>query len=304
VSAFWSTWRKEIVRGAALFCAVLAIGFFVHHVGGHVRRGIVNDLPVALRDLRSQFARDAEGGPRTTGGTWTHRAKLAPKQWVWIRNTRGSVTVEPTAGDSLRVSAVKTYRSSDTASVRLLAVPYEGGIALCALWEGASDARCGPGKSDFNLHGGRHNDVAVDFTVQLPRGVGLGATTMVGDLHVAGARGPLVLNTVSGDVDAVTAKGSVKVESMNGDVRVRVQAFGDTGGVSISTINGSVTAELPPQLDAEVDAQTVNGSVSTEYPLTVNGKFTGRNIKGTLGRGGRTVHLQTVNGSIKLKKAI
>src|SRR5207253_9244135 len=110
----------------------------------------------------------------------------------------------------------------------------------------------------------RHNDVAVDFTVRLPRSASLGATTIVGDVHVAGARGALVIHTMSGDVDVATAKGPVKVESMNGDVRVRMEAFGDTGGGSASTMNGSLTAELPAQLDAEVEAKTVNGSRSEE----------------------------------------
>jgi DUF4097 and DUF4098 domain-containing protein YvlB len=154
------------------------------------------------------------------------------------------------------------------------------------------------------MRGKGHNDVAVDFTVRLPRGVGLGATTVVGDVHVAGARGPLVLHTVSGDLDAVTAKGPIHAASMNGDVRVRIEAFGDTGGVKVETINGSITAELPPQLDAEVEGSTVNGSITTDYPLTVSGKYAGRSVKGTLGRGGRTVHLETVNGSIRMKKAI
>ena len=302
MSAFWDTWRKEIIRGAALFCAVLAIGFFVHHVAGHVRTTVMTDLPMALRDLRSEFARDDGGPGRSTGTTWTYRSKLGANQWVWIRNTRGSVTVEPGRGDSLEVSAVKTYRSSDTASVRLVALPYEGGVAVCALW--GSDSGCGPPQGDIKLRAARHNDVAVDFTVRLPRNVGLGATTMVGDVHVAGARGPLIAHTMSGDVDVVTAKGPVKVESINGDVRVRMEAFGDTGGVSAGTINGSVTAELPVQLDANVEAKTVNGSITTDYPLTVNGKFAGRHIKGTLGRGGRAVHLETVNGSIKMKKAV
>jgi hypothetical protein len=301
VSAFWDAWRKEIIRGAALFCAVLAIGLVVHAAHRMVHDKVTN-LPVALRDLRSQFARhDGEPG-RSTAATWTYRSKLGAKQWVWVRNTRGSVTVEPAQGDSLHVSAVKTYRSSDTASVRLVAVPYDGGIAVCALW--GSDSGCGPGQSDIQLRGTRHNDVAVDFTVRLPRSAGLGATTMVGDVHVTGARGPLAIHTVSGDVDVATAKGPVKVQSMNGDVRVRVEAFGDTGGVSASTINGSLTAELPAQLDAHVEAKTVNGSITTDYPLTVNGKFTGRNVNGTLGRGGRKVRLETVNGSIKLKKAV
>ncbi len=302
MSAFWDTWRKEIIRGAALFCAVLAIGFFVHYAAGRVRHGVMTDLPMALRDLRSDFTRDDGGPGRSTGTTWTYRSRLGAKQWVWIRNTRGSVTVEPATGDSLQVSAVKTYRSSDTASVRLVAVPYDGGVAVCAVW--GRDRGCGPGHGDIEMRRPRHNDVAVDFTVRLPRSAGLGATTMVGDVHVTGARGPLVIHTMSGDVDVATAKGPVKVESMNGDVRVRVEAFGDTGGVSASTINGSVTAELPAQLDADVEATTVNGSITTDYPLTVNGKFAGRNMKGTLGRGGREVHLVTVNGSIRMKKAV
>ena len=302
MSAFWDTWRKEIIRGAALFCAVLAIGFFVHHVAGRVRHGVMNELPMALRDLRSEFARDDGGPGRSTGATWTYRSKLGAKQWVWIRNTRGSVTVEPAKGDSLQVTAVKSYRSSDTASVRLVAVPFEGGVAVCAVWD--NDTGCGPGQRDMQLRGTRHNDVAVDFTVRLPRNAGLGANTMVGDVHVAGARGPLVVFTMSGDVDVVTAKGPVKAEAINGDVRVRMEAFGDTGGVSAGTINGSVTAELPGQLDADVEATTVNGSITTDYPLTVNGKFAGRNIHGTLGRGGRDVHLKTVNGSIRMKKAV
>ena len=302
MSAFRDTWRKEIIRGAALFCAVLVIGFAAHAAHRAVHETVMNDLPGALRDLRSEFTRDDGGPGRSTAATWTYHAKLGAKQWVWIRNTRGSVTVEPSKGDSLQVSAVKTYRSSDTATVRLVAVPYDGGIAVCAIW--GSESGCGPGQGDIQFRGGRHNDVAVDFTVRLPRNAGLGATTMVGDVHVMGAHGPLVIHTVSGDVDVATAKGPVKVESMNGDVRVRVEAFGDTGGVSATTINGSVTAELPAQLDAQVEATTVNGSINTDYPLTVNGQFTGRNVKGTLGRGGREVHLKTVNGSIKLKKAV
>jgi len=301
VSVFWDTWRKEIIRGAALFCAVLVIGFALHAVHQMVHEKVTN-LPVALRDLRSEFSRDDGGPGRSTGATWTYRSKLGAKQWVWIRNTRGSVIVEPARGDSLEVSAVKTYRSSDTASVRLVAVPYDGGIAVCALWD--RDSGCAPGHGDIEMRRRRHNDVAVDFTVRLPRSAGLGATTMVGDVHVAGARGPLVIHTMSGDVDVATAKGPVKVESMNGDVRLRIEAFGDTGGVSASTINGSLTAELPAQLDAEVEAKTVNGSITTDYPLTVNGKFMGRNVKGTLGRGGRNVHLETVNGSIRMKKAV
>jgi len=87
VSAFWDTWRKEIIRGAALFCAVLVIGFFVH-TAHRALHGVMNNLPVALRDLRSEFARDDGGPGRSTGATWTYRSRPGAGHWVWIRNTR------------------------------------------------------------------------------------------------------------------------------------------------------------------------------------------------------------------------
>src|SRR2546428_3669866 len=108
----------------------------------------------------------------------------------------------------------------------------------------------------------RHNDVAVDFTVRLPRSASLGATTMVGDVHVAGARGPLVIHTMSGDVDVATAKGPVKVESMNGDVRVRMEAFGDTGGGFARTINRPPTARLPAPPHAGGEAKKGEGPIT------------------------------------------
>jgi hypothetical protein len=36
----------------------------------------------------------------------------------------------------------------------------------------------------------------------------------------------------------------------------------------------------------------------------VSGKFTAHELKGQVGRGGRAVHITTVNGSIKLTKAL
>jgi hypothetical protein len=302
MSEFWETWRKEIIRGTALFCGVLGIWMLARYFMGRVREGVTARLPMALRDLRSEWDAGSEAGPRIAGGTWTYRAKLAPKQWVWIRDTHGSVTVEPAKGDFVEISATKSYRSSDTGRVRLVAEPYAGGVSVCALWP-AGDSRCGPQDGDHEMRGTRRNDVVVDFTVRLPANVRLGASTVVGDVRVTGARAPLVLHTVSGEVDAATTEGPVKATSMNGGVRVRIDAFGDTGAVTLKTINGSVTAELPTWLDAQVSAKTINGSIATDYGLMVNGKFMSHDIEGTLGRGGREVHLETVNGSIHLHKA-
>jgi len=298
---FWETWRSEILRGATLFCVVLAIGLFARYLLARAKERVVSHLPEALREIRGDFDTESEGGPRTIGATWMVHSKLTPKHSLWIRNIRGSVTVEPIKGDSVQIMAVKSYHSSDTARVRLIAVPSDGGLTVCALWPGSrSDCTA---EGEYKTGGPGRSDVAVDFTVRLPRGVRLDATTILGDIHVAGASAPLKIRTVSGDVDVETAEGPVNVGSVNGDVHARIRGFADTGEVSVTTVNGSATLELPASLDADVEANTINGAISTDYPLAVTGKFTKHTLKGTLGRGGRDVHITTVNGSVQLKKA-
>jgi len=301
MKGFWETWRSEIIRGATLFCVVLAIGLFARYLLASAKERVVSRLPEALREIRRDFDTESEGGPRTTGATWMVHSKLTPKHSLWIRNIRGSVSVEPIKGDSVQIMAVKSYHSSDTARVRLIAVPSDGGLTVCALWPGSrSDCTA---EGDYKTGGPGRSDVAVDFTVRLPRGVLLDATTIFGDIHVAGASAPLKIRTVSGDVDVETAEGPVNAGSVNGDVHARIRGFADTGEVSITTVNGSATLELPATLDADVEANTINGAISTDYPLAVTGKFTKHSLKGTLGRGGRDVHITTVNGSVQLKKA-
>src|SRR5207248_10195044 len=101
-------------------------------------------------------------------------------------------------------------------------------------------------------------------------------------VHVANATGPLVVASINGEVDAETAAGPVRAVSVNGSVHARMRAFGDTGEVSLTTVNGSATAELPARLDAEVDASTVNGGIETDDTVIVAGEVAKRH-PGTLG---------------------
>jgi DUF4097 and DUF4098 domain-containing protein YvlB len=67
-------------------------------------------------------------------------------------------------------------------------------------------------------------------------------------------------------------------------------------------VNGGITIYLPSDFSAEVEAQTVNGDIETDFPLTVSGRFGMRRIRGTIGAGGRRIELETVNGSIRLRR--
>ncbi|MGQ0815721.1 MAG: DUF4097 family beta strand repeat-containing protein [Gemmatimonadota bacterium] len=68
-------------------------------------------------------------------------------------------------------------------------------------------------------------------------------------------------------------------------------------------MNGSITLELPDDLEADVEASTVNGSFSSDWPMTVRGRFGPKRVTGKIGNGGRELTLSTVNGDIELGKA-
>jgi DUF4097 and DUF4098 domain-containing protein YvlB len=54
---------------------------------------------------------------------------------------------------------------------------------------------------------------------------------------------------------------------------------------------------------ADVKAETVNGTIETDFALTVSGRLSRRHLSGTIGGGGRSLEMETVNGSIHLKKS-
>jgi DUF4097 and DUF4098 domain-containing protein YvlB len=67
-------------------------------------------------------------------------------------------------------------------------------------------------------------------------------------------------------------------------------------------VNGSINIELPDGVNAEVTARTVNGDLETDFPLTIQGRWGPRKLTGTIGDGGRDLSLETVNGSIRLRR--
>ncbi len=295
---FLSTWRREIIRGGVLFVLVVAGGLAVSNV--HVGFG----LPWSALRSFGNFDIDPDGdlfGPgRNVGDQWQWRGPVKASQQVWIRNTNGPVDVVQGTGDMLEVATEKSWRNSDPNSVEMVAVPSERGVTICALWA-ARERRCGEG-GDYRLHGVSKNDVAVRFTVSLPRGVKVDVSTVNGGVAIEGAAAPVAATTVNGRIVVHTSVGPVQASTVNGSIEAAMDAL--TGGdIELKTVNGSVTAALPSTLNAVVDAATVNGRVETEFPLQVTGKISPRHVRGTIGTGGMTLKLNTVNGSVTIRRA-
>jgi hypothetical protein len=217
-----------------------------------------------------------------------------------IRNVNGAIQAAPASGSEVVVTAVKSARRSDPSEVKIEVVPHDGGVTICAVYPSKDDRpnECRPGGGRNNTN---NNDVEVEFTVQVPKGVALTAATVNGDVQVRDLADDVQANTVNGDVD-VTAAGLVEGETVNGSVHVAMGRADWTGAMRFKTVNGSITVQVPASLSAVLDASTVNGDIKSDFPITVQGRFGPRRLHGTIGDGGRQLQLETVNGGIEIRK--
>src|SRR5258706_9327165 len=297
---FWRTWRREIIRGGVLFGLVVGTGLFIRSVRIHV------PSPLGALGSFGDFnwgdgdGVDVVGRGRRGGDWWEYRALIKPTQPVWIRNTNGPIEVVAGTGDSLVINVEKSWRNSDPQSVQLIPVLTERGLTVCAVWE-ARDQRCNEG-GDYRMNGVKKNDVAVRFTVQLPRSVPVDVSTVNGGLEIDGVSAPVQAATVNGRITVSTSTGPVQATTINGSIEANMQTL-TSGDVRLTTVNGSVSAGLPTHINANNDAQTVNGRVQTDFPVKIVGKISPRHLRGRIGTGGATLKLITVNGAITLHEA-
>ena len=288
LSRVWHGWRREILRGALLFSAVLVIGLVGMRLLGAFRVG-----------WQSPF--DLGGsGDRNWEEAFVWSGTLRPGMRVFIRNLNGPVTVDAAAGDSVFVVAERSWHRSDPEVVRVDVVPHPGGMTFCAMWE-ARESSCGPA-GDYHVNGPKTNDVKVRFTVHLPRGVGVDVSTVNGAVDVEGVTAPVVANTVNGKIQAEIVRGPFTAHTVNGGIDVGLDALpaAATGTIALETVNGSITADIARGVNALIEASTVNGRIESALAIVATGQTSSRKLAGQVGHGGPRLTLRTVNGSVNL----
>lgn len=221
---------------------------------------------------------------------------------VEIKGINGDIDATFTSGSEVRVRAEKKARDDDPNEVRVEVVEHGDGVTICAVYpdDGGRKNECKPG--DAGHLSSRDNDVAVHFIVEVPAGVEFRANTVNGGVDAAGLQSDVRASTVNGGIN-VSTSGLAKASTVNGSIKASMGRADWTGDLDFNTVNGSITVEMPADAGAHVKASTVNGGLETDFPLTIQGKFSNRKMEGTIGGGGRDLSLETVNGSIRLKKS-
>jgi hypothetical protein len=243
--------------------------------------------------------RDDDDRPNVDS-SFSTKQSIAPGGTIRVENLNGSIDVDASNNGTTTVSAVKRWRRGDPSMVRILVEPGSNGVTVCALW--GNEKSCDDHES-HGYHSNRRNDVSVQFTVHVAKGVKVDLNTVNGSVDVSGATSSVDVETVNGRVEVATLGGPVRATTVNGSVHATIQhLINSTEPLELETVNGSVQLEAPSDLSADVDAETTNGGIESDFPLTISKGMIGKHIHGTVGQGGRKVQLHTTNGSVRLRK--
>jgi DUF4097 and DUF4098 domain-containing protein YvlB len=115
--------------------------------------------------------------------------------------------------------------------------------------------------------------------------------------------GKIEMSTSYGGIKAgQITTGDLTARSGNGSVNVTCStACPPDLKADVKSSYGSITFTAPPAFAGQVRLSTSYGSVRTARPVTMSGEIDKKNIRGTIGQGAGSIHLETGNGSIELK---
>jgi len=241
---------------------------------------------------------------QTSSGDFQWTGRVEAGKAIEIRGISGSINAEPAPGNEVQVVAKKTAHRSNPDEVKVLFVEHQGGVTICAVYP-SDDPRhtmtCEP-DGNRNSSNVRNNDVQVDFTVRVPTGVNFIGRTVNGDIRAASLSGNVSSKTVNGSI-SITTSGYADAKTVNGEIVVRMGNSDWPNSIEFKTVNGSITLDLPANLNTRFSADTFNGEISSDFPLNMEGAISRKHVSGTIGSGGRELLIKTLNGSINLRRA-
>lgn len=236
------------------------------------------------------------------GTEFRWREPVAAGSIIEIRGINGNVSAEPAAGAEVEVVAVKRARRSDPDEVRIEVVRHAGGVLICAVYPnvGGEPNTCELNNSRSNV---RDNDTSVAFNVRVPAGVKFHGRTVNGEVMAHDLGSDVDAKSVNGAI-SISTSGFARAQTVNGSITAAMGRADWPSGLEFKTVNGSINLSLPASLSARVEAKTLNGEITTDFPMTVTGSFSRRRLSGTIGGGGdRRLILETVNGSVQIRRA-
>lgn len=219
-----------------------------------------------------------------------------------ISNINGSVTVTRASGSMAEVVVTKTVKKGDGNLVKAIMEERDGVVRVCTIYLNRDpDRTTCAGRNSIERGQGKELEVEMRYDVRVPSGVVFEGSTVNGGLSVQGLDRPAAITTVNGTI-TFDGAGASELQTVNGAITASFNRADWSGTGTIQTVNGAITLTLPGDANLAVSGSTVNGGVTSDFPVTTTGRWGPTRFTGTIGAGGRTLELETVNGAITIRK--
>ncbi len=148
-----------------------------------------------------------------------------------------------------------------------------------------------------------HQGWSVSYEIFVPRSGDLNIKAHNGGISISDIRGDIQFDTQNGGVSLRRLAGNVKGKTTNGGLQIELAGTRwDGNRLDVRTTNGGVNITMPENYSAHFEGSTVNGSMNIGVPMTVHGEIS-RTLSTDLNGGGPTIHVETMNGGVNIKRA-
>jgi DUF4097 and DUF4098 domain-containing protein YvlB len=211
-----------------------------------------------------------------------------------LSNVNGSVVVTGGGGDSVEIIAIKKADNQEDLDKIEIEISHSADEIVVETELGESNR--------WFSHG--NNSGSVKYEVIVPMATRLDSVeTVNGGVNISGVSGKVVAESVNGDLEVSDLAGDVGLSTVNGSIEAEFSRLEDQQRVNIETVNGRVTIDLPEKADADISADTLNGGINaSDFGLEAEKGFVGSDLNGKIGHGGARLNIDTVNGSIKIRR--
>lgn len=133
------------------------------------------------------------------------------------------------------------------------------------------------------------------------------------DLEVIGISAELEVKTLNSGIELTDVTGPMTIHTINGDIKTDFNSLNQESPTSITSINGDLDITVPATTKAELKLGTMHGEIYTDCDIKFEPKDDKEengwvmigghsNTDGKLNGGGVELTLNTINGSIYLRK--
>jgi hypothetical protein len=146
---------------------------------------------------------------------------------------------------------------------------------------------------------------AVSYEVFVPRNADLSLKTHNGGISIADVRGNIQFEATNGGVNLKNLAGDVEGTTKNGGLNITLAGNRwDGAKLDARTTNGGVNLSMPASYNAHFETATVNGHLNANFDMTVHGNLSelSKKMSTDIGSGGPTIHVETVNGGVNVKR--